>query len=73
MTHLLASRHHIAARSAALCIAALAAISLAYVAAAQDADGQDRPGEGPAGAASVEFTPAEKAWLAAHQLIRVGA
>ncbi len=54
-------------------MAALAAFSLAYGAGAQDADGQARPGEGPAGAASIEFTPAEKAWLAAHPLIRVGA
>ncbi len=73
MTHSLVPRHYSAARLAALCIAALAAFNLAYVACAQDADGQDRPGEGPAGAVSVDFTPAEKAWLAAHPLIRVGA
>jgi len=52
-------------------MAALAAFSVACVAAAQEADGQDRPREGPA--VSVEFTPAEKAWLAAHPVIRVGA
>jgi hypothetical protein len=53
----------------ALCLAALLALAvLPAVAGAQQPSEQE--GDTPAG---VEFTAREKAWLAAHPLIRVGA
>ncbi len=53
-------------------MAVLAALTLPPVARAQDAEGQDAPGKA-AAPVNIEFTPAEKAWLAAHPVIRVGA
>jgi signal transduction histidine kinase/DNA-binding response OmpR family regulator len=69
----LAPWQNLAARSAALCVAVLAALTLPHVAAAQDPDGQETRGQEAGGSASIEFTPAEKAWLVAHPVIRVGA
>ena len=71
MTLSLAPRQHWAALPAALCMAALAALSWQRFACAQDAE--DARGQASAAPASLEFTPAEKAWLAAHPVIRVGA
>jgi polar amino acid transport system substrate-binding protein len=62
-----------AALPAALCLAALAALGWHNFACAQEIDGADGRGQTAAGALSLEFTAAEKAWLAAHPLIRVGA
>ena len=56
-----------------MCLAALALLAFSHVAGAQDSAGQETPGQEAGGAASVEFTPAERAWLAAHPVIRVGA
>jgi two-component system sensor histidine kinase EvgS len=53
-------------------VAVLAALTLPPVARAQDAEGQDAPGKA-AAPVNIEFTPAEKAWLAAHPVVRVGA
>ncbi len=53
-------------------MAVLAALTLPPVARAQDAEGQDAPGKA-AAPVNIEFTPAEKAWLAAHPVVRVGA
>jgi len=62
-----------AALPAALCLAALAAFGWHNFACAQEIDGPDGRGQTAAGSPSLEFTAAEKAWLATHPLIRVGA
>jgi signal transduction histidine kinase/CheY-like chemotaxis protein len=63
----------LAARSAMVCAAVLAALSFSPLALPQEADGQDTAGQASGAAGGLEFTPAEKAWLAAHPVIRVGA
>ena len=65
--------NRLAVTTAGLCLAALAVLALPMVAPAQDAVGQQSVGQESGGAGSTEFTAAEKAWLAAHRVIRVGA
>ena len=63
----------LAARAAASVAAAAALALFCVVAGAQDLGAQDSAGQGNAAPVNLEFTPAEKAWLAAHPVIRVGA
>jgi hypothetical protein len=61
------------ARFAGFCLVALAALALPQFGQGQETAGND-PAAGEADAGRrYEFTPAEKAWLAAHKVIRVGA
>jgi signal transduction histidine kinase/FixJ family two-component response regulator len=54
--------------SSAACLAALLALCLPPWAAAQEASGPEEVRD-----AGAEFTPAERAWITAHPIIRVGA
>ncbi len=69
----LATGYGSAARSAGLCLAALAALALTHVALGQDTAGNETAGQEADSGASFELTDAEKTWLAAHRVIRVGA
>jgi len=74
MSQNVTSKYSLAARAAAASAGAAAALALCcVVAGAQDLAGQDSAAQGNAAPVNLEFTPAEKAWLAAHPVIRVGA
>jgi two-component system, NarL family, sensor histidine kinase EvgS len=63
----------LAARFARLWLVALAALALPHFGQGQETAGNDPARPEADGVASYEFTAAEKAWLAAHKVIRVGA